>query len=65
MALTEKEIEYISGELPKGMKIVDFREINEPLDLVRKYCTVGERDTLPYGVCLNVALERFIKEGKK
>lgn len=65
MALTKKEIEHFSDQLPAEMKVVDFREIKDKNDFVEKYCPEGDRKTLPHSVCMRIALEKFIKQIKK
>lgn len=65
MALTDKEIAHFQSELPKGIVVVDFREIKDKNDFVDKYCPEGDRKTLPHSVCMRIALEKFIKQIKK
>lgn len=65
MALTDKEIAHFQSELPKGMVVVDFREIKNKNDFIEKYCPEGDKKNLPHSVCMRIALEKFIKEVKK
>lgn len=65
MSLTDKEINHFSDQLPKGMVVVDFREVNNKNDFVEKYCPEGDRKNLPHSVCMRIALDKFIKEVKK
>ena len=64
MALTDKEIAHFQSELPKGMAVVDFREIKDRKYFVEKYCTKGMGE-FPYSVRSVKALENFIKQIRK
>lgn len=63
MALTKKEIEHFSSELPEGMKVIDFTGIKNYKDFVEKYCPEGEKK-LPYSVQIKKAVENFLKLNK-
>ena len=64
MALTDKEIAHFQSELPKGMAVVDFRDVKDRKDFVEKYCTKGMEE-FPYSVRSVKALENFIKQIRK
>ena len=65
MSLTDKEIAHFESELPKGMAVVDFREISNKNDFVEKYCPEADKGVLPHSVCMRKALENFIKQIRK
>lgn len=61
MSLTDKEISHFESELPKGMAVVDFREIRNRIDFIEKYLPKGYEDK-PYSIQAKHALENFIKK---
>lgn len=63
MSLTNKEIEYFKSQLPKGVCIVDFREIKSLPDFVEKYLPESAKDK-PYSVQVKKSLENFLKKIK-
>ena len=63
--LSDKEIAYFSDQLPEGMAVVDFREVQEPDDFIRKYCPETMRkEGIPYKLKLHSAIFYFIKQVK-
>lgn len=61
--LTNKEIEYFKSQLPKGVFIVDFREIKSLPDFVEKYLPESAKEK-PYSVQIKKSLENFLKKIK-
>lgn len=61
MSLTSKEIEYFKNQLPKGVSIVDFREIKSIPDFVEKYLPDSYKEK-PYSVQIKKSLENFLKK---
>lgn len=63
--LTNKQIEYFQGEMPDGVSIVDFRNVNTHADFVEKFCPEGDRENMPYSIQMRQAIKAFIKHVKK
>lgn len=60
--LSDKEIEYFRELLPDGVAIVDFRDIQNEIDFVRKYCPINQQSR---GHSLEIAIMGFINQVKK
>ena len=61
--LSSKEIDYFKTQLPKGVSIVDFREIKSLPDFVEKNLPESAKDK-PYSVQVKKSLENFLKNIK-
>lgn len=65
MALTDKEIEHFNSELPEGMRVVDFREINGLGQFIEKFCTLEEGLQIPFHFKASDAIIKFIEHVKQ
>ena len=60
--LSEKEIAYFSDQLPDGMAVVDFRDIQNEIDFVKKYCPINQQGRVH---SMEIAVMGFINQVKK
>lgn len=58
--LTDKQLEYFQGEMPEGVSIADFRDINNVKDFVLKYYPEVDLEIIPFCLSLEIALQNFI-----
>lgn len=62
MSLTKKEQDHFSDQLPKGVCVVDLRDIKKKDDFINKYCpSEYNHPDIPYAAKATKAIEEFIK----
>ena len=63
MTLTDKEIEYFREQLPKGVVLLDLRQVETIEDFTQQFCPAEHYDKTAEEQAVR-AIEEIIRNGK-